>query len=326
MDDATIDDASVAWYDAGGPRETGIMLYHAALLLAVLGAEPLVPGDHTRLLDVDGRSRSYLVHVPPGYDRQHPTPIVLVLHGASMNAHVMTEFCGLNGKADQAGFVAVYPNGTGLAGLFLVFYAGGLEGPLAEGRPNDVTFVARLLDDLATVVNVDPKRVYAAGLSNGGMMCYRLAAELPDRFAAVASVAGTMTKDCRPQRPIPILHFHGTADRIVPMDGPALGVPDFLQLHSVDETMRIWTRVNGCPEQPQQVDLPDTADDGMTVQRRTWGPGRDGAEVVLLVIKGGGHTWPGRDPRLELLGPGTRDINANDLIWEFFQRHPKPSK
>jgi polyhydroxybutyrate depolymerase len=115
-----------------------------------------------------------------------------------MNASMMQRFSGMNGKADEAGFIAVYPNGTG-AGPFLTFNSGGVEWELVKKQPNDVTFVSQLLDDLATVVSVDPKRIYATGMSNGGMMCYRLAAELSDRIAAIAPVAGTMAVT-RPSR------------------------------------------------------------------------------------------------------------------------------
>ena len=298
-------------------------MYPALLVGLVLVAEPLISGDHTRVLQVDGRERSYLVHVPPTYDPKKPTPIVLVLHGAGTNAQIMVRFCGMNKKADEAGFVAVYPNGTGTAGLFLTFNSGGLSSKMAEGRPNDTTFVAKLLDDLATAVNVDPKRVYATGMSNGGMMCYRLASELSDRIAAVAPVSGTMAiPDYKPKRPVPVMHFHGTADSIVPFGGPSIGTPKFLTFKSVEETVHLCAKADGCPETPVVEDLPDKADDGTRVKRKTYGPGKDGAEVVLFEIEGGGHTWPGQEPPVRFIGKSTKDISANDLMWEFFKKHP----
>jgi polyhydroxybutyrate depolymerase len=294
---------------------------HLVALLTIAG-DPLAPGDHTRTLQVDGRERSYLVHVPPKYDPKKPTPIVLILHGAGTNAQIMVRFCGMNKKADEAGFVAVYPNGTGTAGLFLTFNSGGLSGKMAEGKPNDVAFVAKLLDDLATVVKLDPKRVFATGMSNGGMMCYRLASELSDRIAAIAPVSGTMAiPDYKPKRPVPVIHFHGTADNIVPFNGPK-GTPKFLTFRSVEETIRLCAKANGCPETPIQEDLPDKADDGTKVRKKTYGPGKDGAEVVLVEIEGGGHTWPGQEPPVRFIGKSTKDISANDLMWESFQKHP----
>ena len=294
-----------------------------ALLLALtLGAaDQLTPGNHTRTLEMDGQTRSYLVHVPPKYDPQKPTPVVLAFHGGLANAGMMVVLSGLSNKADEAGFIVVYPNGTGFADILLGWNAGRAEG--ANQQPDDVAFVARLLDDLGTVANVDAKRVYATGMSNGGMMCYRLAAELSDRIAAIAPVSGTMgIEPVHPRRPVPIIHFHGTADTIVPFDGPAEGTPKFLAFKPVGETISTWVRLDGCPEAPVVADEPDKADDGTKVQRRTYGPGKDGAEVVLFVIQGGGHTWPGRDAAPDFLGKSTKDISANDVIWKFFENHP----
>ncbi|REK10538.1 MAG: DUF1080 domain-containing protein [Planctomycetota bacterium] len=285
-------------------------------------AQSLTPGDHDRRLTVDGRERSYLVHVPPGYDAGTPTPVVLIYHGAGMNARLMTLFCQMHKKSDEAGFIAVYPNGTGRTGLMLTFNAGGLSGPYAERQADDVRFTAALLDDLARAANVDARRVYATGMSNGGMMCYRLAAELSDRIAAVAPVAGTLAlEDCQPKRPVPVLHFHGADDGIVPFDGPGDKTPAFLSFKSVDDSVRTWARLNGCPEEPDTRELPDVEDDQTRVTCQVFGPGTDGAEVVLYTIHGGGHTWPGVKSPLALIGKSTRDISANDLIWEFFQKH-----
>jgi polyhydroxybutyrate depolymerase len=150
-------------------------------------ADPLGPGDYTRPLMMGEQKRSYLVHVPKGYDPKKPAPVVLALHGAAMNGLMMVWFSGRNKKSDEAGFIVVYPSGTG-TGPFLTWNAGGFRGKMAEGKANDVAFIGKLLDDLATVVKVDEKRVYACGMSNGGMMCYRLAAELSDRIAAIAPV------------------------------------------------------------------------------------------------------------------------------------------
>lgn len=191
-------------------------------------------------------------------------------------------------------------------------------------RVDDVGFVRQLLDELARIVNVDPQRVYATGYSNGAMMSYRLASELSDRIAAIAPVAGPMgTANCKPTRPVPVIHFHGTNDRLAPFEG---GVVSFgftqVDFYSVEHSIQTWVKANGCPEKPLVTDEPDKADDGMTVKRRVYGPGKQGAEVVLVIVEGGGHTWPGRAPRQRVQGASTRDISANDLIWKFFQKHP----
>jgi len=154
------------------------------LMLTVLGADPLGPGDHTRILMMGDQKRTYLVHVPKGYDSKTPTPVVLALHGAAMNGPMMAQFSGLNKKSDKEGFVVVYPSGTGTE-PFLTWNSGGLPKRMVETKADDVAFIAKVLDDLGTVATVDDKRVYACGMSNGGMMCYRLAAELSDRIAAI---------------------------------------------------------------------------------------------------------------------------------------------
>ena len=290
---------------------------------------PLTPGDHRRTLTVDGRRRSYLVHVPPGYDGSAPTPVVLAFHGAMMNARMMVTFCGLNAKADEAGFVVVYPNGTGLGESVLFWNADAKPGPrdaggARRGRPDDVAFTAALLDALATVVNVDAARVYAAGMSNGGMMCHRLAAELADRIAAVAPVTGTLALPrVSPSRPVPVIQIHGTADRIVPFHGFRARTPLAFPFMSVPRTVDAWVKFNGCAAEPVVTELPDAApDDGMIVTQSVYGPGRDGAEVVLIAVTNGGHTWPGQPPPVQFIGKSTEDVSANDLIWAFFQRHP----
>ncbi|MHB1038148.1 MAG: CE1 family esterase [Pirellulales bacterium] len=295
-------------------------VFHLVVLLALAG-DPLGPGDHTRSLKMGEADRSYLVHVPPKYDGKEPTPVVLVLHGAGTNGPITVFFCGMNKKADEAGFIAVYPNGTGLADLMLTWNAGGFRGK--EGNADDVAFLAKMLDDLATKVNVDPKRVYATGMSNGGMMCYRLAAELSDRIAAVAPVAGTMAIDkYNPKRAVPVMHFHGAADKMVPFGGPSGRTPKFLGFKSVEDTIKICAKANGCPEEPKTDKLPDKAGDGTPVTKNTYGPGKDGSEVVLFIIEGGGHTWPGQQPPVGFIGKSTKNISANDLIWEFFEKHP----
>lgn len=298
------------------------VIMHLVAWMAVAG-QPLEPGNHERTLAIGDANRSYLVHIPPKYDGQRPMPVVLALHGAGMSGKTMMAVFGFNQKADDSNFIVAYPNGSGLGGLVLTWNAGGVRGLEGQGA-NDVAFIGKVLDDLSSVVRIDQKRIFATGMSNGAMMCYRLAAELSDRIAAIAPVAGTMAVDrCQPKRPVPVLHFHGTADTIIPYDGVANGPPKIITVRSVQATILAWTEIDGCSKTPQVDELPCKIDD-MKVVKKTYGPGKQGAEVVLYAVEGGGHTWPGRRSPIQLIGRSTLNISANDLIWEFFEKHPMP--
>ncbi len=295
----------------------------APLILVVLVGltpDPVVPGDHTRSVRVGMQDRLYSLHVPPSYDSRRPTPVVLALHPFATNGAMMARISGLGETADREGFLLAYPNGTG-RGAFLRW---NVQGRAGEGA-DDVGYIAAVLDDLAAVADVDPRRVYATGFSNGGMMCYRLASELSGRIAAVAPVAGTMTTaEVETMRPVPILHFHGTRDKLVTYGGRVWRETRSSRFKGVDETVRSWAAINGCPATPVEVELPRDADDNLVIRRVVYGPGRDASEVVLYTIEGGGHTWPGRPPIGSFLGATALDLKANDLIWEFFRKHPMP--
>jgi polyhydroxybutyrate depolymerase len=230
----------------------------------------------------------------------------------------------MNAKSDEAGFIVVYPNGTGPNERALFWNAGAFGARRAATDRDDVAFTRALLDDLAQVVSIDAKRIFACGMSNGGMMCHRLAIELSDRIAAIAPVGGTLAlRETKPARPVPVLQIHGTEDTFVPWEErPGVNVFGW-SFRGVDETIDFWVEHNRCTTTAKRESLPDRdLKDATTVERFTYAPAADGAEVVLVKINGGGHTWPGRTIPTGRLGPTTYDVNANDLIWEFFQRHP----
>ena len=280
----------------------------------------MTSGDHVRQIIVGELKRTYIVHVPAGYDASKPTPVVLALHGAGMNGSMMVWFTGLNKTSDSKGFIVVYPSGTG-PGSFLTWNAGGLIGRFKDESVDDVDFIGKLLNELATLVNVDEKRVYACGMSNGGMMSYRLAVELSDRIAAIAPVGGTMATDIgEPKHSVPVMHFHGTKDEIVPYGPPIGTTQSFVRLKGVEDSVLTWVKSNGCDEKPQ-TDTLSKENDKMKVTRRTYSGSQDGADVVLIAIEGGGHTWPGRQLPIGFLGRTARNISANELIWEFFQKY-----
>lgn len=284
----------------------------------------LKPGEK-RAIEVGRLERSYVVHVPKRQGEAERMPVVLVLHGATMNGPVMAWFTDFNLKADEAGFIAVYPNGTGKRSSF--YWNGGrCCGPAIKNNVDDVAFIDALLDDLAANYAVDDRRVYVTGISNGGIMAYRLAAELSDRIAAIAPVAGCLEIELGElKRPVSVLHFHGTRDDFVPFAG-GKGEKSITgtRFRSVEQSVALWAKANGCGEN-MTIEVLSKSGDELTVTRKSYGPGKDGAEVALVVIEGGGHTWPGKKPPIKILGKSALNISANDLMWDFFQRHALPA-
>ena len=280
--------------------------------------------DETRTIEVQGQTRRYVVHVPPQLEKAKAWPVVLAFHGAGLTPEWMVGFSGLNEKSDREGFVVVYPAALGPGQLAMTWNAGNCCGEAMTKNVDDVGYVRALLDDLAKAAPIDPKRVFATGMSNGALFCYRLASELSDRIAAIAPVAGPMgTKSCAPKRPVSVLHIHGSEDEFAPLAGGkgpknVLGTDFF----PVEHGIKAWVKANGCPGKPVVTAIPDKAGDGLTVTRTQYGPGKEGSEVVLYVVHGGGHTWPGR-PGDGTLGKSTTNISANDLLWDFFQKHPR---
>ncbi len=313
---------------------TPVLAAMACSILATRGrgaevGQRLVPGEHERTVRSGGVDRRYRVHVPVTSDPGLRAPLVIAFHGGGGSPAAMIRLSGLNQKADEAGFIVAYPYGTGpFPDRVLSFNGGNCCAHAMRQDADDVGFTRAMLDDLASVASIDGDRVFATGISNGAIMAYRVASELSDRIAAIAPVGGPMgTAACAPTRPVSVMHFHGTADELAPFQGGrgrgaagGAGVTDF---YSVDHSIRNWVLANGCRTEPEVVALPDSADDGTRVARKTWGGGRDDSEVVLVEIEGGGHTWPGMDPPVAFLGRSTKDISANDMMWDFFRKHPR---
>lgn len=283
---------------------------------------PFGPGDYRRDFEVGGKTRTYLIHVPPSYKHDKPMPVVLNFHGGGGNATSQVELTGMNETADSAGFIAVYPSGSGRLKMFLTFNAGSCCGYARDKDIDDVRYAEGLLDDLNSIFCVDPARIYATGHSNGAMMSYLLACELSDRIAAVAAVAGPMgIESCKPTRPVPILHFHGTADQCAPFAGGVGKSKDAGVFRSVDNSLAQWEKIDECDGETRV-----TYESGH-VTCTTFGECRNGAEVTLCEIAGGGHAWPGGNkyPAKKICG-GTlsHEISANDFMWKFFAEHPMP--
>lgn len=283
-----------------------------ALLLVVAALYRLANRTNGTLIS-SGEERAYLLYVPESHDPSTPTALVIALHGFVQWPASLREMSGWNELADAHGFIVVYPSGTGFP---LRWHAGGVSGNDA-GATEDVTFIAGLIDTLARDYNIDPARIYANGISNGGGMTFMLRCELSERLAAVGMVAGAYLypwDKCHPARPVPAIVFHGTEDNIVPYAGGRSG-PGDIQLPPIGGWVGALARQNGCDAEPKA--LPARGDAS--------GVGYSGcaADVVFYTIAGGGHTWPGGPPLYErITGQTTQDLDATALMWAFFTEHP----
>jgi polyhydroxybutyrate depolymerase len=304
-------------------RHASVILLAAALAATGAACAADAPGERKHIT-VDGEEREYYVHLPPGYDGGTPAPLVLGLHGGGGTAKKFDKLAHMNETADAHGFIAVYPQGLGKA------WNDGRAINELKKKADDVKFFGELCKQLSSDYAVDEHRIYVTGISNGGFMSMRLAAEMPEVFAAACSVAAGVSdflaeEHEAPRAPVPVMLINGTDDPLVPYDGGYVTVLGLKrgQVLAAEEGVGWWAKHNGCAVPPVEKELPDAdPDDGTTVRREDYrGPG--GADAVLVTVQGGGHTWPSGWQYLGegLVGKTTNDID-NEIIWEFFAAHP----
>lgn len=261
-----------------------------------------------------GITREYLLHVPKSYDSTKAVALVISMHGGAMWPASQMEISLWNDVADEHGFLVVYPSGIRGRGP-RAWRAGG--GP---GQVRDVRYIADLIDTLAARYRIDPARVYANGLSNGGGMAFALSCALDDRIAAVGVVAPAIFlkwRDCASSRAVPMIAFHGTADRAAKYRGGTSWVVSNIVFPGIPGWVATWARRNRCA--PTSVDSAVASD----VTRRVYSRCAGDAGVALYTIDGGGHTWPGGRPLPEwFVGRTTHSVSASRLMWEFFRAHP----
>lgn len=291
----------------------------------------LTPGNYEFALRHGGRNRNYLVHVPP--QSAGSLPVVLAFHGGGGNAAGFQAYAELDVVANVAGFIVVYPNGTGpLPNQLLTFNAGdGCCGYAADQRVDDVGFASAVVDNLETRTAIDRRRIYATGHSNGGIMSHRLAAERPDLVAAVAPVAGSLDLAVfSPSRSVPVLQIHSVDDPRALYNGglgpPFPGTDNRVQHQPVQAGLARWIGANGCPTSADTLEIRrgavGTPNAGHTATKLVWRPCRDGAEVMHWRLTVAGHGWPGNvPPASELLsGPHSSIVNAGAEVWSFVSR------
>ena len=278
-------------------------------------------------LVIDARERSYTLYLPESVPPGGGAALLVGLHGGLSSGSRIGKRYGFDDLAEREGIIAVYPDAVGR------FWNDGRAdagNPAREAGVDDVRFIIALIDELLLRYAIDPRRVYVAGVSIGGLMAFRLACESAERFAAVAAVTAAMPEapdyECAPSRPVSLMIVNGTDDGIMPFDGGDIRFAGktFGRILSTGDTVAFWTGHNGCPGTPEVSAYTDAdPGDGTTVSRETYGPCRGGSEVVLVTVTGGGHSFPGGNPIIPdlVVGNTSNDIRAEDEIWAFFRRH-----
>jgi len=294
-----------------------LSLSNCAIKEAAKPDEPIAQiqaGESWHTIDSDQKKRRYLLYIPAGYDGNTPVPLVLNFHGSGSNPGKQLAYSDFKKLAEEKGFITVLPFGQ--------YKSRGLNSWNTVNDPDgadDVQLVRDIIDNLSKSLSIDPKRVYATGMSGGGRMTSRVACELADTLAAVAPVAGIQyPPDCRASRAVPIITFHGEKD-VVNTYALSSTSPVYWTA-GVEDSLSGWVEKNGCAQNPGIEKVSEV------VARLTWKNCRDDSEIVFYRIENGGHTWPGSSIVLATpwSGKTNKDIVASQRIWEFFEVHPLP--
>jgi polyhydroxybutyrate depolymerase len=262
----------------------------------------------TQSFSHNGVNRSYIIYIPASYNANSPVPLLLNFHGYTSSAAVQLAYSNFRPIADTAGFITVHPQGTNDFVNNAHFNVG-----WGTSTIDDVSFTNALLDTIIANYTIETKEIYSTGFSNGGFMSYLLACQLGNRFAAVASVGGSMSpstfSNCTPAKAMPMLEVHGTNDGTVAYNGSAIAT-------HIDTVINYWVQQNQTNNTPIVTNLPNiNTADGSTVTKFEYNNGLNGTEVQLYKVNNGNHTWPGASA-----GNPNLDIDASEVIWNFFRR------
>ena len=277
-------------------------------------------GTATLSVRASGRNRTVIIHTPPGYTGQRATPLVLNLHGSGSTAAQQEAFTGMNVTADASGFIVAYPQGAIPSGSGYDWNVPGQ--PLVGGRAvpsgsaNDVAFLSQAITFLEQHYCVDATRVYATGFSGGARIASQLGCDVSTRVAAIAPVSGLrLPTPCPATRPVPVIAFHGTADRVDPYNGNG----QRYWTYSVPVAAERWAAHDACAPSPS-VSTPSVG-----LQLTEYSGCGAGASVELYTISAAGHTWPGGPPlarRITRVLGAQSQVSASSMIWSFFEQHP----
>jgi polyhydroxybutyrate depolymerase len=294
------------------------------------------PGEYGRWLKAQGRDRFYQFHVPRGYVKGTPIPVVMVFHGGGGNPNVVRFQSGMSDVADRETFIALYPAAShpSYTDRLLYWNAGLTPKDKRQKDIDDIAYVGMVLDDIAKYFTIDPKRIYATGISNGSQMSWRVGTQMANRIAAIAPVAGQRAVGefyGPPSRPISIIYFHGRKDPYLPYDGgPTVKSAFEDEMYKpAQECIETWAKLDGCDASAVEKSAKGNA----SLQR--WSKCKDGSEIEFWTFNSGGHTWPGgKVTKLEAkggigfnkisVGEVSKDVNASQAMWDFFKRHPLP--
>lgn len=271
--------------------------------------------------------RTFLLHIPTAYISSQALPLVVVLHGAFSTGKQMEEETGFSLLADKERFLVAYPEGIGIFGLLQHWNAGHCCGKAADDKIDDVGFIAEVIESISQKLAVDSSRIYLAGMSNGGMLTYRFAAERADILAAAAVVSGAIGSSVggktgswqleKPVRAVPMIVFHGLSDTTIPVTGNASTHSRGERSYSsVAEAKEFWRSADGCGVEPATV-----IGDNDAVKRQRWDNCRDISSVEYNLLAGWGHQWPAPWFTAGLAeGSPLRGFDATKKIWDFLSR------
>ena len=263
-----------------------------------------------------GIPRNYRLYIPAAYTGSSARPLIINMHGYTSSAIAQQYYTNFMPIADTANFLMVYPNGTLLNGQ--PFWNAGM----VSGGVDDIQFISNLIDTLLSQYYIDANCVYSTGMSNGGFMSYTLACALNTKITAIASVTGSMVtpqyNSCVPNRTVPVMEIHGTADATVPYLGAGASSTTPATVN-IDTLVNYWVNNNYCNTSPVHTFLPDiNTTDGCTAEHFVYSGGNNNSSVELYKINGGGHTWPGA---IFNIGVTNLDFNASEKIWLFFRKY-----
>ena len=279
------------------------------------GARPGLTTYHT--IEFAGRSRTFLLHLPPAAAAGVPLPLVLMFHGYQGNGATLMAESRMNAAADRAGYAVAYPDGSGrFKYAFLSWNAVSCCGVTAERHVDDIGFADAIVKRLIAAGRADPDHVYAAGFSAGGMIALRLACTRARVYAAVADVAGAMPDTaCVPARAVPTILFQGEDDRDLRADQSVHKHHKvFPWSTSLEKALDFWARRGGC--------APGALRDTTTAYVRQRARGcPDGMDVTLITVHHHPHAWPGGEPAYPLGAQPAPEPDASAMILDFFSRH-----